>query len=114
MPRTRETPLDTRSEAAEGALSVVEPLSDRTSSTLYVSPLSSTVGVSELAYCMPSTSFLPPEAESPDRGSNTPILMTLSPLLVLLWPPSPPQATSDRTISMASSRDTNFFMQISS
>ena len=57
---------------------------------------SSTVGVSELAYCMPSTSFLPPEAESPDRGSNTPILMTLSPLLVLLWPPSPPQATSDK------------------
>ena len=32
-----------------------------------------------LANCIPSISFLPPEAESPEAGSNTPILTTFSP-----------------------------------
>ncbi len=31
-----------------------------------------------MAYCMPRTSFLPPEAESPEVGSKTPILTTFS------------------------------------
>ena len=38
------------------------------------------MGVSVLAYCMPSISFLPPEAESPVEGSKTPMRITLSPL----------------------------------
>ena len=30
-----------------------------------------------MANCIPSISFLPPEAESPEAGSNTPILTCL-------------------------------------
>ena len=33
------------------------------------------MGVSEFAYCIPSISFFPPDAESPVEGSNTPIFI---------------------------------------
>ena len=76
----------------------------------------STVGVSELANCMPSISFLPPEAESPEAGSNTPILTVFSP-----EPVSPaaslvspellePQAARDSVMAMARTNARIFFI----
>ncbi len=73
-------------------------------------------GVSAFAYCIPRTSFLPPEAESPEVGSKTPILTTFSPeeaeaelsagaLLEVL-----PHAQSAKTITKASAIAMIFFI----
>jgi len=69
---------------------------------------------------MPSISFLPPEAESPEAGSNTPILITLPPAVpepplpaslgLPLLPELPPQAARLRTMASVSSRANSFFI----
>ena len=60
---------------------------------------------------MPRISFLPPEAESPEEGSKTPILMTLS-----LDAPLPEEAQAHRDSAMQTTRRiaTNFFIFFSS
>ena len=66
---------------------------------------------------MPSISFLPPEAESPVAGSNTPILTTLSPLLSVDPEPEPEleqPAARAKIMAQARSRESNFFKTISS
>ena len=81
----------------------------------------STVGVSLLAYCMPSISCLPPAPESPVEGSNTPMRTTLSPLAVSLVseeasspepesPEVPPQAARLSTMAKVSSSAKSFFI----
>ena len=75
-----------------------------------------------MANCIPSISFLPPEAESPEAGSNTPILTTLSPSEapepVGAEPEAEPEpepeqpARADRSSAAESADARNFFMFI--
>ena len=58
---------------------------------------------------------MPPEAESPEAGSKTPILMTLSPEAAALPEAAgalfpEPQAARDSTMARDRSRAKNFFM----
>lgn len=83
----------------------------------------STVGVSWLAYCMPSISCLPPAPESPVAGSKTPIFTTLSPdapdaAAEAAAPPAAepllPQAARDAVIARVSAKAKTFFILSSS
>ena len=73
----------------------------------------STVGVSLLAYCIPSISCLPPGPESPVAGSNTPMRTTFPPLLPespVDVSPLPPQAARLRAMTIARASARTLFM----
>ena len=79
-----------------------------------------------MAYCIPSISFLPPEAESPVEGSKTPILTTLSPEAAVLpaeevdvpdavdEDPQPPSAETQMAAAAASATNRLLFISSSS
>ena len=113
-----DTPSWTSCWAADTPLSFSDWLSTITSSTVYSSPPISTVGAMELAYSMPSTSFLPPAPFAPEEGSYTPILTTFSPLSPLPSPSPPllplPQATRLNAMARVSKSANTFFISNSS